>query len=183
MLNATEHVKFAHYMIHLESLAAILEWSKQSSGKHNTEFLLKLTLFPTFCNETASQYDPFLSAAANFRNGILASCPFVCPHGTTRLTPGVFSWNSVAKIQISFKQTELRVSRVIHEDANTLMISNFNSSRNEKFQTKVVEENKTHASCPLHCFRTTHRLRDNHEKHGADTISPSELQVNKTKKK
>jgi hypothetical protein len=132
MWNTTQHVKFAHYMINLESLAAILDWSKQNSGKHNNEFLLKLTLFPTSCNKTASQYDPFLSAVANFRNELLASWPFVCPHGTTRLTPDVFFreilcwWHllkSVAKIQISFEQAELRASRIIHEDANTLVTS------------------------------------------------------------
>ena len=55
--------------------------------------LLKLRLFTTVCNETTSEYDLFLDAIPNLRNGLLAACPFVCPNGTTRLPPGEFSWN------------------------------------------------------------------------------------------
>lgn len=147
-------------MIHLESLAAIQDWSKQSSGKHNNVFLLKLTLFPTFCNQTASQYEPFLSAIANLRNELLASCPFVCPHGTTRLTPDVFSCNSVLVTFIKIRSWNINfvqrhgttsLSDYTWRRKYTCDIS-LNSSRNEKFQTKAVMENKTHVSYPSTLF-------------------------------
>ena len=93
----------------------------------------------------------FANSSAHAQNQLRCICPSVCPHETTLLPLGGFSWNFIFEDflanpsrKFKFGYNTTRITGTLHEDLRTFVISQWIILRMRNVSDRRCRENQTY---------------------------------------